>query len=358
MLHDFLEPINNSDSHVKGVSIRNPYTKIVEFYEISRPYIITLEYFNLTDNDVRLAQIGPQYHAEYKYTATDSDPLQNRNLHRHDFFEIMYVLKGSTVHRIEEQQYVCHAGQCCLLNHNVRHVEVPTEDTELCFLMLSDPFLLTLIQNDIIFDKEGHPCQTQNPLYRFFLDCRKNTDSRKKYYWDFYPVIPAGLIVPQLEHLFAGMILESKEMSAGSYLAVQSMIARLFQTMLDPALYHNRKIALEGNKNEYLFSQIQMILEERNGRISREELASVLNYDAHYLNRIVNQSIGMSLLEYGRFFLLREAARLLIQTDDNISSVMDQLGVSNRSFFYRIFKEQYGLTPNEYRKQIRKEQRK
>ena len=44
-----------------------------------------------------------------------------------------------------------------------------------------------------------------------------------------------------------------------------------------------------------------MILEERNGRISREELASVLNYDAHYLNRIVNQSIGMSLLEYGRF---------------------------------------------------------
>ena len=101
-----------------------------------------------------------------------------------------------------------------------------------------------------------------------------------------------------------------------------------------------------------------MILEERNGRISREELASVLNYDAHYLNRIVNQSIGMSLLEYGRFFLLREAARLLIQTDDNISSVMDQLGVSNRSFFYRIFKEQYGLTPNEYRKQIRKEQRK
>ena len=48
--------------------------------------------------------------------------------------------------------------------------------------------------------------------------------------------------------------------------------------------YHNRKIALEGNKNEYLFSQIQMILEERNGRISREELASVLNYDAHYLN--------------------------------------------------------------------------
>ena len=224
--------------------------------------------------------------------------------------------------------------------------------------MLSDPFLLTLIQNDIIFDKEGHPCQTQNPLYQFFLDCRKNTDSRKKYYWDFYPVIPAGLIVPQLEHLFAGMILENKEMSAGSYLAVQSMIARLFQTMLDPALYHNRKIALEGNKNEYLFSQIQMILEERNGRISREELASVLNYDAHYLNRIVNQSIGMSLLEYGRFFLLREAARLLIQTDDNISSVMDQLGVSNRSFFYRIFKEQYGLTPNEYRKQIRKEQRK
>ncbi len=99
-----------------------------------------------------------------------------------------------------------------------------------------------------------------------------------------------------------------------------------------------------------------MILEERKGRISREELASILNYDAHYLNRIVNQSIGMSLLEYGRFFLLRETARMLIQTDENVSSVMNQLGVSNRSFFYRIFKECYGLTPNEYRRHLGKKQ--
>lgn len=154
----------------------------------------------------------------------------------------------------------------------------------------------------------------------------------------------------------ANIILETKEMAAGSYLAVQSMIAKLFRIMLDPAMYQHRQIAVGGNKNEYLFSQIQMILEERKGRISREELASILNYDAHYLNRIVNQSIGMSLLEYGRFFLLRETARMLIQTDENVSSVMNQLGVSNRSFFYRIFKECYGLTPNEYRRHLGKKQ--
>lgn len=358
MPNNFLEPVNNSDPYHNGSYIRNPYTETVEFYEIDRPYVITLEYFDLTDHDVRVAQVGPGYHTEYKYTAASYDPLWNRILHRHNFFEIMYVLKGATIHRIEEQQYVCRAGQCCLLNHNIRHVEVPTEDTELCFLMLSDSFLLTLMQNDIIFDKEGHSVQNRNPLYQLFLDCQKTPDFRKKYYWDFYPVIPADLIVPRLEHLFAEMILETKEMSAGSYLAIQSMTAKLIGIMLDPALYHNRKITLEGNKNEYLFLQIQMILEERKGRISRAELASLLNYDAHYLNRIVNQSVGMSLLEYGRFFLLREAARLLIQTDENISFIMNQLGVSNRSFFYRIFKKQYGLTPSEYRKQAGKERRK
>lgn len=195
---------------------------------------------------MRIAQIDPGHHREFKYTAATSDPLQNRNLHQHNFFEIMFVLKGSTVHRIEEQKYICHAGQCCLLSHDIQHVEVPTEDTELYFLMLSDPFLFTLMQNDMIFDNEGRPSQNQNPLYQLFEDHQKNTDSHKKYYWDFYPAIPASLIVPRLEDLLANIILETKEMAAGSYLAVQSMIAKLFRIMLDPAMYQHRKIAVGG----------------------------------------------------------------------------------------------------------------
>lgn len=59
MPNNFLEPVNNSDTLCGGVYIRNPYTNLVEFYEIKRPYIITREYFNLTGLDVRIAQIGP-----------------------------------------------------------------------------------------------------------------------------------------------------------------------------------------------------------------------------------------------------------------------------------------------------------
>ncbi len=44
----------------------------------------------------------------------------------------------------------------------------------------------------------------------------------------------------------ANIILETKEMAAGSYLAVQSMIAKLFRIMLDPAMYQHRQIAVGG----------------------------------------------------------------------------------------------------------------
>ena len=50
---------------------------------------------------------------------------------------------------------------------------------------------------------------------------------------------------------------------------------------------------------------------------------------------------------------LEEAAALLVQTDQTVAEIMHLLGYSNRTYFYRIFQEKYGVTPREYRLQNR-----
>ena len=332
----------------EGVTARN-LKGMTEFYEIKRPYILLLEFYDFFNNSVDYLCMGPKFYSSLRQIPTTSDFLQERSLHQHNFFELMIVLKGSTLQRIENQQYVYREGQCCFLNHNVRHVEVPTENTELCFLMLTDDFLLNLTENDIIYQEDGHPITNQNELYQLFIDCQNGFSFREKQYWDFYPIVPPSIIVPQIENYIAQIILENKELSPGSYLAIQSNMAKLFSKMLDSSIYHIRKVKPEHDKDEYLFTQIQEILEECCGKITRAELENQLNYTANHLNRIVKRSVGMSLLEFGRFFTLKEAARLLIQTNESISSIINKLGLSNRSYFYRIFKNQYGITPNEYR---------
>ena len=57
----------------------------------------------------------------------------------------------------------------------------------------------------------------------------------------------------------------------------------------------------------------------------------------------------MSLVELGQSICLEEAAYMLRHTDKSISEIMQTLNYSNRTYFYRIFREQYGMTPKEYR---------
>lgn len=331
------------------LSVRNYESSFCEFYELSSLYMFALEEFNYTGGHINISLLAPNYFTKEEVDLSSTPYSADRALHQHNFFEIMYVLKGCSIQKIESQEYLYHAGQCCLLNHNVRHVEQPTEDTELFFLILSDEFLNTLIHNDLLFDHNGYAKKNPNPLYQLFFDNHKQTETREKQYWDFYPLMPSNIIVPQLEELFARLILENKKMEAGSYLMIQAIISKIFSLMLNPSIYSIRKTRPDGNKNEYLFTQIHRILEEQNGRIHRTELAEMLNYSDHYLNRIVKSSTGMSLHEYGKIFTLKETARLLVQTNLSISAIMNRLGLTNRTAFYQSFKKQYNVTPNEYR---------
>lgn len=328
--------------------IWNPDSSFSEFYEMNSPYMFVLEEFNDAGRHMNFVMTAPNYFSKESDYPASLNP-QDRSLHQHNFFEIMYVLKGNCIQRIDNQRYLYHTGQCCLLNHNVRHVEQPSEDCELFFLLLSDDFLNTLINNDILFDSNGQARKNQNTLYQLFFESFRHSGIHEKQYWDFYPLMPSNIIVPRLEELFAKLILENKTMEPGSYLMIQGIIAKIFSLMLTPTIYSIRKTRPDSNKNEYLFSSIHRILEEHNGRIHRTELEEMLNYNGHYLNRIVKSCTGMSLLEYGRLFTLKEAARLLVQTSLSISDIMDKLQLTNRTAFYQSFKNQYGVTPNEYR---------
>lgn len=47
--------------------------------------------------------------------------------------------------------------------------------------------------------------------------------------------------------------------------------------------------------------------------------------------------------------MLQEAQKLLVDTNMSVSKIMEQLDVSNKSFFYQIFQKEFNATPSEYR---------
>ena len=59
---------------------------------------------------------------------------------------------------------------------------------------------------------------------------------------------------------------------------------------------------------------------------------------------------GMTIVQYQKKQKLSYAAQLLMNTDYQISEIANILAFDSFSHFLRIFKEQYGVTPKEYRK--------
>ena len=113
-------------------------------------------------------------------------------------------------------------------------------------------------------------------------------------------------------------------------------------------------MAIGTQQESRIFSRINMLLEEYNGRISREMLSEKLRYSGSYLNRVVQTFTGMNITQYSLHFVLKRAAFLLSETDSTVTDIVNELGFTNRTYFYSAFQKQYGETPRAYRLHHRK----
>ena len=60
--------------------------------------------------------------------------------------------------------------------------------------------------------------------------------------------------------------------------------------------------------------------------------------------------LTVRLTEYITNIKMREAARLLRETQKHITEITILVGYDNANYFSRIFKKQYGTSPSEYRR--------
>ena len=80
------------------------------------------------------------------------------------------------------------------------------------------------------------------------------------------------------------------------------------------------------------------------------ETTGILNYIGSHLGRIVKKCTVKSLFDYGITFTMKYAARELMQTNKIAADIAAELYFSYRSHFYRLLKDHFEVTPNEYRK--------
>lgn len=86
--------------------------------------------------------------------------------------------------------------------------------------------------------------------------------------------------------------------------------------------------------------------------MSLASMADKLCVSASYLSRLFSQEVGISYNQYVTNLKIREACRLLENTNMSLSEISCSLCFSSQSYFQNVFKKYMKMTPNEYRKKL------
>ena len=84
------------------------------------------------------------------------------------------------------------------------------------------------------------------------------------------------------------------------------------------------------------------------------ELAEQLNMSIPYLSKRFYEEVGIHFTDFLHKRRITESCRIISNTDDSIESIAECIGYSDTKKFREKFKEQMGISPREYRKQILK----
>lgn len=103
-------------------------------------------------------------------------------------------------------------------------------------------------------------------------------------------------------------------------------------------------------ENSIVFELKRYIRQNLHNRMTRDELSEHVHLNESYLSRLFHKETEMSLSDYILKERMKKAGELIAETDEPISEIANKLCYDNFSYFSKMFRKVYNVTPQEYRK--------
>jgi AraC-like DNA-binding protein len=347
---------NNSIEELKRnfIEVQNLDSSFNQYYHLPSPYSAIIETYR-TDTELpyfKISNFSPNANSHALINdANLLDTMAHRPLHQHDFFELMFVLQGEVCVKVENSTRIYSSGTGCIMNCNLRHVELLDNDFRIFFLNISKSYLWNIFNSLNLFNFSIG--ESENGSAFIFLNNNISNDTMsQKEYLDFFPVYSAYSSLDSYKKLYQlaeQIITNTLSPEIGTSFSISALICRLLDLISNPAYYHLSQVNIDAGNDFIIYTKIAHLLEDSNGCLRRSELAEILNYSGDYLNKICKRYTGMTIFEYGTTFSIRKAEYYLLKTDLTINEIIVLLGYTNKSHFYKLFEAKHKMTPEEFR---------
>ena len=253
--------------------------------------------------------------------------------HKHNYIEIMYMCEGSTTHIIDGQkEVVLRKGDLLFLNQHAYHEILPTGEGDIGvnFIVLPE-----------FFDTAFRMISGENVLTRFLLGVLRQSSCSGKYlHFKVAGVLPVQNLVENMVYALVYHQGNEREIN-------QTSMGLLFLQLLN---FADRIEESEENQYENMIAAMVMkYIEEHYRGGTLAGLADMLNQSPSGLSRFIKQTFGATFKDMQQRKRFQVALELLCDTTLPVSDIVYAVGYENSSYFYRLFREKYQISPREYR---------
>ena len=238
------------------------------------------------------------------------------NIHTHSFFEIEYVLSGNYHQSLKNESIECSRGYITLFKPDSRHEFTTSNEVEI-FKIQIKPSLVPSVYNSYANEFSSTtviriPPNEIRRIESILFAIEKEFNMQNDLFLD--------VISGYLDILFALLIRINRINSNENY----------------------KKATID-------FEAVLNYIENNLKTVTPNSVAAFSGYNFPYFSKIFKKTIGKNLSEYINMRKLEIAQVLLVESNKSIEHIGYEVGFNHKSYFHRIFKRYYGVTPEEYR---------
>ena len=237
--------------------------------------------------------------------------------HHHDFFEFVYVVRGTCYHTVEGVLHRQNAGSFTIINPSVDHQLSAFDDClSLTVKIKTDKFAGFNVPNLPYFIiPVCYECGNDEFIPNTLLEIFNQQDEKLPYHDDMVSLL------------------------------LQSVFVYCMQNYSD-----TRNILLSFPARDRKWIEIINYMYENYRSITMRELARHFGYSEPYFSKLFHKETGTTFTELLKEFKLKEAAKILQAKKIKLANVCEAVGYGDVTKFIKDFKKQYGTTPIKYQK--------
>lgn len=253
-------------------------------------------------------------------------------LHRHIYFELVYIMKGTATHRLEKETAPLQAGDYFIIDHGTAHCYQDPKNFEIvnCLFMpeyidraLKDcPSLSSLLSNRSLHFGVPVDIRAADSVYH------DSNGSVKR-------------MIQIMEHEYASKRTGYVELLRCYLTQILVSAVRAWEMAEGARVAHGATTTV----TEYLKTHYAQPL-------SLKLLSDLAGYTPQYLSSLFRKDTGMSIQEFLQRLRVEEACKLLEQKQRKLSEIAGAVGYSDAKHFARIFRRYKGVCLKDYRKSL------